>query len=165
LVPRNRIDATRLLLRDVEGRGLMDLVDSERSALRIGCAGETRGGVPRDRMLRVALVVRPGERHDSRPHEATQVVDVPSGLVLVDPLAQPEDPVHAQVLAQVPLDLLARPAGIAIRVEEALLGCEERAFPSTSMDPPSSTNGRRVAGVALHLEHLLADESSWSHWA
>jgi hypothetical protein len=71
-------------------------------------------------VLRVGLVIGPGEQHDAGPGEAGEVVHVPVGLVVVDPLAEPDHLLRAEMLKQHLLDLLARQLGVAVGVEQAL---------------------------------------------
>jgi hypothetical protein len=83
---------------------------------------------------------------------------VPRGLVLVDALTQPDDPLDAQVLAEVPLDVRSGLARIPVRVEQALLGRDEGPFPVDLDGAALRDQARRVTGLPLDLEHLLADQ-------
>ena len=102
--------------------------------------------VPRDRVLRVVRVVRPRERHDPGPHEAAQVVDVSRGLVLDRRPRRARDPIDAQVLPEVPLDVRAGLARIPVPVEQALLGRDERSFPVHLDGAALQDQARRVTG-------------------
>jgi hypothetical protein len=46
--------------------------------------------IERDLVLRIALVVRPGEHDFAGAREAAQVVDVTAGFVVDDPFAEPD---------------------------------------------------------------------------
>ena len=59
--------------------------------------------------------------------KAGQLVDVPVGVVADDAAAEPEDVGRAEVIAEVLLDVGLGKLRVAIWVEQALLGGEQRA--------------------------------------
>ena len=135
----------------------MDLMDGERPAARIACTTQALPGIPRDLVLRIVPVLGPGERDLSRRGEAGQLIDVPAGLVPVDASAEPDHRAHAEVAAQVILDVLAREPRIAVRIEEALLRRQARSL-SVHMNGTALEHERgAVAIVTLDLEHFLRD--------
>jgi hypothetical protein len=91
--------------------------------------------MPRSRceVLGQRLVVRIGgvrlhdRDHDVLGHEAGDVVDVPVGVVADDAVAQPQHLADAEQQPQALLDLGARQAGVAVLVQQALLGGQHRA--------------------------------------
>ncbi len=108
-------------------------------------------------MLGVGLVLGPGQQHDAGPGEAGEVVDVAVGLVFVDAAAEPDHLLGAEVLVQRRLDLLARELGVAVAVEQALLGDQHRAL-AVDVDRAALEHDRRPVAVGcFDLEHLAGD--------
>src|SRR5262249_7484749 len=81
--------ATGFFRRRVERTRLDQLVNLEAPAARIARLRQALVRIMRDFVLRIALVIGPGETHLARTHEAAQVVHVPVGLVLEYAAAQP----------------------------------------------------------------------------
>src|SRR5882762_1328613 len=79
-------------------------------------------GIERDGVLRVTLVVGPGQADLCGTREAREIIDVSVGLVVEYALAEPDDLAHTQVVAPTTLDPLAAHHLIAIDMEQALLG-------------------------------------------
>ena len=94
-------------------------------------------------MLRVGLVGGPRQQDDTGADEAGEVVDVAVRLVVVDAVAEPDHALDAEIVPQVLLDLSSRELGVAVVVEQALFGREQRPSPSTWIEPPSRTKGAR----------------------
>jgi hypothetical protein len=108
-------------------------------------------------MLRVARVIGPRERDDAGLHEAGEVVDVAAGLVFDDPVPQPDDDAHSQVVAQISFDLGLRESRIAIRIQQALFGDESGTL-AVHMNRAAFVDERRaITRAAFDLEHLLRD--------
>jgi hypothetical protein len=61
-------------------------------------------------------------------------------MVVEQAFAQPEQPVDARVIAQPPFDLFAVHPGIAVRVEQALLGGDGKAGAVDVDAPPPAPN-------------------------
>ena len=79
-------------------------------------------------MVRIAPV-RLHDRHDgARRDEAREVVDVTVRVVALDAVAEPDDLGHAERVAQHALDVRAAQRRVAVRVQQALLGREQRAL-------------------------------------
>jgi len=78
-------------------------------------------------MLGIAPTIGPREAHFARAHETREIVDVPVGLIVEHSVAEPDDVAHAQVVAQLPLDVAALEVRIAIGVQQAFLGDQRRA--------------------------------------
>jgi len=108
--------------------GDRDLVHDQRATLGVACALQHRHGGLAARVVRVVGVVGPGQQHFARADEAAEVVDVAVGFVVEQAVGQPDDAVDRQVLAQDRLDLLAGQLRVAVAVEQALLGGDQRAF-------------------------------------
>ena len=108
-------------------------------------------------MLRVARVIGPGQRHLARGDEAGEVVDVAVGLVVEDPLAQPQHGRRTGVGTEQGLDLPATEMGVAVGIEQALLGDEQRAL-AIGVDRPTLADHRRAVPIEpLDLEDLARD--------
>jgi hypothetical protein len=72
--------------------------DFKAPATRIACSVQPLPGIVRDRVLRVAALVAPGEAHHPRADETREIVDVAVGLVVEHALAEPDDVADAQVV-------------------------------------------------------------------
>ena len=62
-------------------------------------------------------------------NEPGDVVDVAVGVVTRDPFPQPHDALHPEVVVEEPLELGLPELGVAVLVEQALLGGQQRAPP------------------------------------
>jgi hypothetical protein len=84
-------------------------------------------------VVRVRRVRLLGSHDRRRRDETGHVVDVAVGIVPLDPVAQPEDPIGAEIVADPPLHDLPRPRGLArkqaVRLQQAGLGREHRPLP------------------------------------
>jgi [glutamine synthetase] adenylyltransferase / [glutamine synthetase]-adenylyl-L-tyrosine phosphorylase len=99
---------------DQPGRGDFDDLDSERLGPRL------RFGI--NRGVGVVRPCAPGQREPVGRHEARQVVDMAVGVVVEQPVAEPQHAGEPEIARQPRLDLRARQLGIAVGVEQALLG-------------------------------------------
>ena len=122
-VPVARVDAGRLLGRHVERPRLMDLVNGQRAARahRGHCAGagRHRSEISYCGSLRSSVQVRatcPG----LVKHASSSIWPPVSSRYT--PAPEPNHGAHAEIAAQHLLDVGARQVGIAIRIEQALLG-------------------------------------------
>ena len=80
------------------------------------------------------MATRPGR------DEAREIVDMAVGMVVEQAVAEPHDARRAEVAPEPRLDLVLVEAGVAVGVEQALLGGQEHCrVPSPSIAPPSST--------------------------
>jgi hypothetical protein len=78
---------------------------------------------------------------------------MPVGVVVREPAIQPDDLAHAQILPKQVLDLLAPEARIAVRVEQAALGGQQRAF-AIDVDRAAFQDQRgRITAHAEMLQH------------
>ena len=106
-------------------------------------------------VVRVVLVVGPGQQHLAGTHVAAEVVDVAVGLVVVEAVRQPDDALHRKVVAQGPLDLRLAQVRVAVVVEQAFLGGDQRAF-AVDVDRAALEDEvvGAVAGAPFDLEDL-----------
>ena len=128
------------------------------ASLGIGCLRERVIRVARRLVKRVLRVVRPDAGDLARADEAGHVVDVAVGLVGVDAVAQPEDLLAAEIVAEHMLDRAAVHGGVAPLGQQAHLGREHRAL-AVDMDRPALEHEALGAvGIdALELADLLRD--------
>ena len=120
--------------------------------------------IVRDFVLRIALVVGPGQHDFARLHEGAQVVDVTVSLILDDALAQPDDIRHAQIFVQQDFQLPLVHVRIAIRIREAFFGRDERAF-AIHMNGAAFENQRRPVSIgAFDLGHLACHQVVLVPW-
>ena len=71
---------------------------------------------------------------------------MPVGVAVLDqPLPEPHDPLHPEPRAQLGLDLLARQRRVAVRVEQALLGRQQRPL-AVGQDRAALEHERRARG-------------------
>ena len=93
--------------------------DFERAAVLIAHRAEAREVVLKDFVIHVGgIVLDDGDDRVGRD-EAREVVDVSVGVVAGDAVAEPQHVGHAEIGAQVILDVGAAERGIAIGVEQA----------------------------------------------
>ena len=126
--------------------------------MRIARTHQPLIGILRNAVLRIALVVRPREHHFAGPRETAQVVDVPVRLVVDDAFAQPDDAGDAQVFVQQDLHLTRVELRIAVRVQQALLGGEQRALAVDVNRTAFQHERRAIAVAAFDLQHLARDQ-------
>ena len=107
-----RRDDVAVLVGDPAGRG-------QGHDVEMGVA-EPPGGVLVDRLI--GLVLGGGrDRDPARRDEAREIVDMAVGMIVHQPGAEPDHALEAEVLEKALLDLITG-QGIAVRVEQALLG-------------------------------------------
>jgi hypothetical protein len=83
---------------------------------------------------------------------------VPVGLVEVDSARDPQDLLHAEVLGEVPLDLLPGEVGVPVRVQQALRRRQRGAL-AVDIERAALHHQRRLVAVdSLQLRDLLAEE-------
>src|SRR5215469_2399944 len=111
-------------------------------------------GIERDRVLRVATLVGPGETYVSGTHEAGELVDVTVGFVVEHALAEPDDLLHAEVVAQYAVDLGPIQARVAVRVEQAFFSDQRRALAVHVNGAALVDDGGAIARTALDLQYL-----------
>ena len=81
-----------------------------------------------------------------------------AGLVVEDACAEPDRLFDSDIVGQRAFDLLARKAGIAVGIEQAFLGGDQRAL-AIDMDRAAfEHDGRTIAVGALDLGHLGGDQ-------
>jgi hypothetical protein len=86
------------------------------------------------------------EEHLARPRERGDEVDVPVGVTVLDEaLAEPDDPIDAEEVAQAGLDLVLAEVRVAVGVEQALLGGQRRPG-SVDDDRPALEHHAGVVG-------------------
>ena len=153
----DRVDAARLGRAHVQRTGLHELVNLEAPAARVARRGEALERVARDAIVRIAPVVAPAQADLSGSGEAGEVVDVPVRLVVVDAAAQPYHHVNPEMVAQQLLDLAAPETGVAVLVQQAFLGGEQRALP-VHVDRAALEHERRAVAIgALDFADLVCD--------
>ena len=99
---------------DPPGRGHFDHFDAE--------SARPRGGIGIDRGVGI---VRPGRARQRQPigrDKPGQIVDMAIGVIVDQPLAQPQHPVKAEIARQPHFEIGARQMRIAIGIEQALFG-------------------------------------------
>ena len=102
--------------------------------------------------VRVRLVEHGLEHGPARRDEGADVVDVPVGVAVLDqPEPEPDDPLGAQLLPQLGLDLLAREPRVAVLLEQALLGRDQR---PGAVDADRAALEHEVGGVAARHAEL-----------
>ena len=110
-----------------------------------------------------ALAARGARRRALGQHlagtgEGGDEVDVAVGVaVLGEALPQPHHPLDAQVVAQPLLDLLARQCRVAVGVQQALLGGQQRPLAVDGHRAALEHEGRFVAAVAEAVDEQPAD--------
>ena len=91
-------------------------------------------------VVSVVLVFFHDRNNGGAIHKAREVVDVPVGVVALDPFAQPEEMAYAEVVAQVLLDRGdGRESGLRFGLSRQERVVSRVPAPFTSMEPPSST--------------------------
>src|SRR5690606_27248270 len=107
------------------------------------------------RVVGVVHVIGPGQQHFARAYIAAEIVDVAVGLVVEQAIRQPDHFVHAQVLGEYLLDLLAGEVRVAVLVEQAFPGGDQGAF-AIDVDRAAFQHEAfgAVARAALDLEDL-----------
>ena len=108
-------------------------------------------------MVAVLARVRDQRQHDAGTGEASDIVHVAAGLVVLQALTQPDDLAHAEVMRQPFLDLLAVEVGIAAGAQQALLGGQQRALAVDVDGAALEHHGRLVAPHAEALEQRRAE--------
>ena len=97
-------------------------------------------------------------QHLAGTREGGDEVDVAVGVaVLGEALAQPHHALDAQVVAQPLLDLLARQRRVAVGVQQALLGGQQRPLAVDGDRAALEHEGRFVAAVAEAVDEQPAD--------
>src|SRR5690606_10723403 len=87
-----------------------------------------------------------------------EVVDMPARLVIDDSFSEPDDAGYAEVFVQQYLELSLVEMRIAVRIEQALFGRDERALP-VDVDCAAFEHERRAIAIAsFYFEHLARDE-------
>ncbi len=83
---------------------------------------------------------------------------MPVGLIVENALAEPDDPRHVQIVAQIVFHPLATQQGVAIDVQQTLFGDESGPF-AIDVDRASLIHdGRAIAVPSLDLEHFTRDQ-------
>ena len=106
-------------------------------------------------MIGIGGVAGRERQHDARPGEAGDVVDMPVGVVVLQPRAQPDHLADAEIGRQQFLHVGPPDAGIAVGIEEHAFGREQRAL-AVGVDRATLEHERRL--VAPHrqmLQHLF----------
>ena len=93
-------------------------------------------GIVRYCVLRIPAILGPGQRHMSRAGEAGELIDVPSGLVEIHTLSQPQHGGDPQIAPQLLLDVGAGQLRVAVGVQQALLSRQARPL-AVDMNGPS----------------------------
>src|SRR5579864_1522535 len=86
-----RHDAGRLALSQAERPGHRQTCDRQAPSPGIARIAQPFPGIARNRVLRVAAALGPGEAYPPGPYETREVVDVAAGLVIEYATAQPDD--------------------------------------------------------------------------
>src|SRR4029077_406562 len=108
--------------------------------------------------LGIARAIGPREAHFARAYETREIVDVPVGLIVEYTLAEPDEVAHAQVVAQLPLDVAALEVRIAIGVQQAFLGDQRRAL-TVDVDGAAFVHQRGAVAIEpLDVQHLARHE-------
>ena len=137
------------VLFDITGRGQID--DAPRFSLRIAQGGEASTVLAQEGVVFVGGVFLDNGDHRVRVDETGQVVDVAVGVVADNAFAEPEDLFHTKVIAQVVFDFLLGEVRVAILIEQARLGGEQRAFAVYFDGAALEDHGR---GEKAHSEKL-----------
>ena len=82
-----------------------------------------------DGIVGIVRVRGGGQQHMAGRRKAAEVVNVAQGLVVGQPAGQPDHRLDAEAIAQVRLDIGLRKVRIALGIEQALLGRDQRALP------------------------------------
>lgn len=149
------IHAVALFLGRVQRAGDRHLVYHQLASLGVAAFFQHAEGGLAAQVVRVVLVVGPGQQHLAGTHVAAEVVDVAVGLVVVEAVRQPDDALHRKVVAQGPLDLRLAQVRVAVVVEQAFLGGDQRAF-AVDVDRAALEDEvvGAVAGAPFDLEDL-----------
>ena len=111
---------------DAAGHG--ERVDMQRGAVREAHRVKKIEVAVKRFEIRVVLVLLDGRQDGIPGNEACDVVHMAVGVVAFDAIAEPEDGFHAEGGAEFFFDRVAAEGWIAVGVEEAAFGGEERAF-------------------------------------
>src|ERR1700730_13717431 len=109
-------------------------------------------------MLDITLVVGPPENDFARSYETRQVIYVSVRLVIEDTLPQPDHLADTEVIAQLVFNLLAAQAGVAVGIEQALLGNQHCAFAVDMQGAAFVDDGCPVALAGFDLENLARNQ-------
>src|SRR5690606_2803081 len=148
------IDTTAFLGCSEQGTRHWQLVYLEPAALGIARIRQALVSVPRDLVLRIALVVSPGQHDFARTHEAAEIVDVPARFVVHHASAQPNHLGDTKIFAKQVFNLCAIQVWIAVWIEQAFFGGKQRAFAVDVNCTTLQHERRTVAVAALDLEHF-----------
>ena len=85
-------------------------------------ASARAAGIGVDRRIGVVIARCHRQRQRARSHEARQIIDMAVGMIVDQPVAQPQQPFDPQVAVEPCLDLLPRQMRVAVGVEQALFG-------------------------------------------
>ena len=88
---------------------------------------DTHGGLAA-RVVGILGVVGPGQQHLARAHEAAEIIHVPVRFIVEQAMRQPDHLVDRQVVGQHAFDFFAAQVGVAVSIEQAFLGGDQRAF-------------------------------------
>ena len=74
-------------------------------------------------------IIAAGFRNDqfARPNKPRQIIDMAIGMIVDQPITQPQNPIKAEVVMQGLFDLFPRQIWVAIGVEQTLLGRDDKA--------------------------------------
>ena len=86
------------------------------------------------------------------------------GLVQIDALLQPDKALHAQIVAQMLLDLRLAQVRVAVFIEQALGGGDAGAFAIDVDGAAFQDQGCLVAGKAVLIGHLTGDQLILAPW-
>ena len=129
----------------------------KRAALGITGAAQDVVGLLVDFPLRVRTVVGPLLHHHTGADEAGQVIDMAVGFVELATTRQPDHLFGTEVVGQPAGHLIFAQVGVAVAVEQALLGSQQSTL-AIGLDTAHLGNkGRAVAVIAFDFEDLLRD--------
>src|SRR5581483_3692043 len=151
-------DAGRLLRAQREGPGHRQPDHFQAAATSVARIVQALPGIERDFVLRVPLVVSPGQANFSGTREAREVVDVPVRLVIEHTLTEPDDAGNPQIIAQIRFQTLTTAQRVAIDVEQTLFR-DQRGALTIDVNRASLVDDRRpIAIPAFDLQHLARHE-------
>jgi len=151
------IQALGLGRRPFQHARLRQLVHLQRAATGVAGAAQDVVGLLVDFPLRVAAVVGPLHHHHAGADEAGQVVDMAVGFIELAAARQPDHLLGAQVVRKAAGHLVLAQVGVAVAVEQALLGGQQGALAVALDAAHLGDKGRAVALEAFDLEDLLGD--------
>jgi hypothetical protein len=160
-----RVAGGQALALAFDAAGRRQLNDVPGSARRVAHGGEPRAVLAQQGVILVRRIVFHDRHQRGGIDETGQVVDVPVGVVADDPLAEPEDLLHAEIIAQVRFDLRTVHFRVAVRVEQAGLRGQQRPgavhLDGTALQDHRRREEREVEQLRDVLRHFVVQVAGW----